>query len=252
MFEEGIRRVIKGLASNDIPPMTINELNGYLFGLAIVPTYYEPDDFLKPIFGGVLPKFTSIEQKELILDVFYSALDYYIQAFLAETLDFPFNYNLVNPNVKYFDKMREWCKGFLQSVYFNTEFWYLDGTVTNENIFINKKKLDYKQFVFTAFITCHMIGNYEEYRNNLLESYIKMTGINRDDYDEQQIEKSLKKYLLISFNEIYEVLLSHAYKQFDKVINKNIGLVRNKKIGRNDPCPCGSGKKYKHCCGKNY
>ena len=22
------------------------------------------------------------------------------------------------------------------------------------------------------------------------------------------------------------------------------------KIGRNDPCPCGSGKKYKHCCGR--
>ncbi|MDY0130910.1 MAG: SEC-C metal-binding domain-containing protein, partial [Methanosarcina vacuolata] len=22
----------------------------------------------------------------------------------------------------------------------------------------------------------------------------------------------------------------------------------SKKIGRNDPCPCGSGKKYKHCC----
>nr|WP_243152435.1 SEC-C metal-binding domain-containing protein [Clostridium butyricum] len=25
----------------------------------------------------------------------------------------------------------------------------------------------------------------------------------------------------------------------------------NKKIGRNDPCPCGSGKKYKKCCGAN-
>ncbi|MDD5453732.1 MAG: SEC-C metal-binding domain-containing protein, partial [Candidatus Bipolaricaulis sp.] len=23
------------------------------------------------------------------------------------------------------------------------------------------------------------------------------------------------------------------------------------KVGRNDPCPCGSGKKYKHCCGKS-
>jgi preprotein translocase subunit SecA len=22
-----------------------------------------------------------------------------------------------------------------------------------------------------------------------------------------------------------------------------------KKVGRNDPCPCGSGKKYKKCCG---
>ena len=26
--------------------------------------------------------------------------------------------------------------------------------------------------------------------------------------------------------------------------------IRVQKIGRNDPCPCGSGKKYKKCCGK--
>ncbi|MBQ1670212.1 MAG: SEC-C domain-containing protein, partial [Treponema sp.] len=24
-----------------------------------------------------------------------------------------------------------------------------------------------------------------------------------------------------------------------------------RKIGRNEPCPCGSGKKFKNCCGKN-
>ena len=23
-----------------------------------------------------------------------------------------------------------------------------------------------------------------------------------------------------------------------------------KRVGRNEPCPCGSGKKYKHCCGR--
>ena len=28
-------------------------------------------------------------------------------------------------------------------------------------------------------------------------------------------------------------------------------VVKKKKIGRNDPCPCGSGKKYKKCCGMN-
>ncbi len=27
-------------------------------------------------------------------------------------------------------------------------------------------------------------------------------------------------------------------------------IVKGKKVGRNDPCPCGSGKKYKNCCGK--
>lgn len=48
-------------------------------------------------------------------------------------------------------------------------------------------------------------------------------------------------------------------KQFDKLMNKNSGFmsqpkgtptVNEPKIGRNDPCPCGSGKKYKKCCGK--
>lgn len=33
---------------------------------------------------------------------------------------------------------------------------------------------------------------------------------------------------------------------------KKSGTIRKeKKIGRNDPCPCGSGKKYKKCCGRN-
>lgn len=34
-----------------------------------------------------------------------------------------------------------------------------------------------------------------------------------------------------------------AYNSTKTVVNEN-------KIGRNDPCPCGSGKKYKKCCGK--
>ena len=33
--------------------------------------------------------------------------------------------------------------------------------------------------------------------------------------------------------------------------NRNfIPLRKPKKVGRNEPCPCGSGKKYKKCCGK--
>ncbi len=32
---------------------------------------------------------------------------------------------------------------------------------------------------------------------------------------------------------------------------KKPAVNRNRKIGRNDPCPCGSGKKYKNCCGAN-
>ena len=38
--------------------------------------------------------------------------------------------------------------------------------------------------------------------------------------------------------------IATAYKQSKIVRNEN-------KIGRNDACPCGSGKKYKKCCGNN-
>ena len=48
-------------------------------------------------------------------------------------------------------------------------------------------------------------------------------------------------------------------KIFDEETRKRLyreqkasGTIRKgKKIGRNDPCPCGSGKKYKFCCGRN-
>jgi SWIM/SEC-C metal-binding protein len=35
----------------------------------------------------------------------------------------------------------------------------------------------------------------------------------------------------------------------DTLLNWPTPTVAEKKAGRNDPCPCGSGKKYKKCCG---
>ena len=34
------------------------------------------------------------------------------------------------------------------------------------------------------------------------------------------------------------------------LLNPPKTIVAEKKVGRNDPCPCGSGQKYKKCCGK--
>lgn len=41
---------------------------------------------------------------------------------------------------------------------------------------------------------------------------------------------------------------SHAQKNMS---SEQKTVIKGKKIGRNDPCPCGSGKKYKKCCGKD-
>ena len=36
----------------------------------------------------------------------------------------------------------------------------------------------------------------------------------------------------------------------DDSVTKGPVVRKEEKVGRNDPCPCGSGKKYKHCCGR--
>ncbi len=50
----------------------------------------------------------------------------------------------------------------------------------------------------------------------------------------------------------WDALLSEERRKELYKEQKNSGTVRvEKKPGRNDPCSCGSGKKYKHCCGRN-
>ena len=36
----------------------------------------------------------------------------------------------------------------------------------------------------------------------------------------------------------------------ERLLNPPKPKIAEKKVGRNDPCPCGSGNKYKKCCGK--
>ena len=46
------------------------------------------------------------------------------------------------------------------------------------------------------------------------------------------------------------ILSAERRQEITKEYRRSKIAVSNK-VGRNDPCPCGSGKKYKKCCGKN-
>ncbi len=48
-----------------------------------------------------------------------------------------------------------------------------------------------------------------------------------------------------------QILTEEKRKELYKAQKASGTIVKGPKIGRNDPCPCGSGKKYKKCCGKN-
>ena len=54
-------------------------------------------------------------------------------------------------------------------------------------------------------------------------------------------------YGLPQWNDIFT---EERQKELYKEQKSSTTIVKGKKVGRNDPCPCGSGKKYKHCCGR--
>lgn len=70
-------------------------------------------------------------------------------------------------------------------------------------------------------------------------------------------EKLYSSMLKAGIDYLYELPQWEAALSLEKRRNlkaKYKGLIPKKvstKIGRNDPCPCGSGLKYKNCCGKN-
>lgn len=71
-----------------------------------------------------------------------------------------------------------------------------------------------------------------------IDKDVNMDAKTGDIYDEETVEQQ-KKRILQAMN-IPPTLLQLARKPIDP---QAVG-----RVGRNDPCPCGSGKKFKRCC----
>ena len=97
---------------------------------------------------------------------------------------------------------------------------------------------------------------------------IKSSLTNADDLDLEAVVDDTDIKLVIDYEKLYynmrdakadwlygldawkKIYSDQELKELYLAAKKMNTIVKGKKIGRNDPCPCGSGKKYKFCCGK--
>ena len=76
------------------------------------------------------------------------------------------------------------------------------------------------------------------------------------NYTFEELVKTYKEEYLN--NKIYSsatiLFCSNAFSEIFDFISEpkpeNTSTIPAGKVGRNEPCPCGSGKKFKNCCGK--
>ncbi|KZC84907.1 YecA family protein [Neisseria flavescens] len=90
----------------------------------------------------------------------------------------------------------------------------------------------------------------QEEFEDLFYPIMALGGIYDDEENGEVILHLNEKELTQLESDLPHVLLD-IYWYWQAIINKPQTVRREgEKVGRNDPCPCGSGKKYKSCCGK--
>lgn len=88
---------------------------------------------------------------------------------------------------------------------------------------------------------------------NPLEEIEEDSQVNLN-YDMELLYKNMveaKADWLYNLPEWDELIPEERRKELYKEQKRSKTVVKGEKIGRNDPCPCGSGKKYKKCCGRD-
>lgn len=124
--------------------------------------------------------------------------------------------------------------------------------IGNETYLLNLK--EYMQF--RNFLKEFYLFDIEEdefLRETIINDYIDMSQIN-EKYAKEKLEEDLEQYFEID-NFEKQKIINYIDKVRKKMpVWKNGGKIDNEnqftKVGRNEQCPCGSGKKYKNCHGK--
>ena len=87
---------------------------------------------------------------------------------------------------------------------------------------------------------------------NPIETMEETTEVNLV-YDKARLYKNMvaaKADWLYELPQWKDIFSEEELKALYKEQKESTTVRKEKKIGRNDPCPCGSGKKYKKCCGR--
>ena len=86
----------------------------------------------------------------------------------------------------------------------------------------------------------------QEYRNEGFDMFNAMTESICEETTKMMLTLQVKKKEDVERKQVAKVT---GESSSDGTVSKTVVKTKSQKIGRNDPCPCGSGKKYKICCG---
>jgi uncharacterized protein len=197
--------------------MTMDALNGYLTAIAIGPETILPSEWLPHVWGGAeQPKWKNDKEVERVFGLIARFLNEIVITFEVAPKDFEPLFGEVTIGAKTLLDPVAWCWGFWEGVKLRADAW---EAIWDEEVG--------DLFMPFFFLTTDENG------------------------DPTQLDAENDPELAHEFALDIEANLPAIHKFWLPRRKPAVETVKREepKVGRNDECPCGSGKKFKKCCG---
>ena len=207
-----LEETLMSYGHDDASAIDVSELDGMLTAVLSGPVVVEPDTWLVAVWGGekYIPRWKNDREMNRFIDLCFKHMND-----IAERLsEYPdqfepmFGYNDVDGQS--YTVVEEWCYGYMRGVSLT------DWSALPEEL---KADLD--------VIALHGAEENSE----------KLDALSEEEYI-ASIERIQPAAL-----RLYDYWSANPQQPEAKK-----PIVNGTKVGRNDPCPCGSGKKFKSCC----
>lgn len=201
--------------------MNVEELDGFFSALIAGPEHVMPSEYNREIFGGEMSEaveFASIDEADEILGLMMRLWNTIASTLYKGEIHVP----MIFEDEKGELHGNDWARGFMRGMHMRHEGW---SDLVND----------------------------EKYGGSLIPM---MTLYHEHDEDPAMRPEPITPDKRGQVIALMAAGLMSAHEYFRKEREDDLGVPAPEsrrstpKIGRNDPCPCGSGKKYKKCCGR--
>ncbi len=261
--DEKVLRKMLSLAAEPDAALTYDEMRGFLFGVAITPDLVAPSEWLPMAFGEEMIVFDSNEEANRLLNALLGIVNKLTEGFQNDTLSFPFPDDF--DHKEELNVVREWVYGLDLALSLRPDCWYdfrpetLPEGVSEEEYDeelsiclatlqgITDPDQAEKLFDYNPERVDELFGVEDEQMQEPSE-----TGTDQAEKRKMQILATLYIMLPAAVDMIHAHASALERERREEMMHRPPfpPAIRREepKVGRNDPCPCGSGKKHKKCC----
>ena len=219
LTDELIEELDTFLMSDQTPDdcLCISELDGFLTGIVVGPDLIMPSEWMPCVWQGGEPEFTDMAQAERVMGIIMARYNDIIHQLDDEPGAFqPILYEYPDRSLRAAD----WAEGFMDAFRLRVDSW--DALFEDEEA----------RYLFGPLLA--------QIHDKDGKPFIEGT---REEIAEMR--ETGAEALPYVIKDIYDFWKARRVPAPQTVQRSE------RKVGRNEPCPCGSGRKYKRCCGAN-